>query len=241
MKPLLGITPVYDGERGREWLRVNYCDLFEEAGAIPLVLSFDIDRSDVEREVDVLDGIVFVGGADVDPSLYGERRVEECGDSSPKRDEFESLLFDVAHGKDKPIFGICRGCQFINVKLGGTLWQDISSQRPASYDHRMPDNYASASHLVEIIPDTPLHDAVHTTSFPVNSIHHQGIKAIANDLRAMAYATDGLVESVWEPGRTCVWGVQWHPEYAFREEPRQLDIARAFVGRCQEAMGERGL
>lgn len=232
MKPLIGLTPLYDSEHPNLWMRDTYQDILQQSGAIPVVLSFDSDPADVAAILRRLDGIVFTGGADVNPALYGQEKKPFCGENVERRDVLEKELFQQAYARDMPIMGICRGSQFINVMLGGTLYQDILTERPNSFDHRMRDHFDEISHWVEIQQDTPLFDVVGSATFPVNSIHHQGIRGLSPYLEPMALSTDGLVESFYAPAKRCVWGIQWHPEFAFKSEPRQREIVEAFVARC---------
>ena len=129
----------------------------------------------------------------------------------------------------KPVLGICRGLQLINVALGGSLYQDLPTQHPSSVCHRQPAPYDQPIHLVELIPNTPLQKCLGKDELPVNSCHHQGIKELASGLQPMAYAKDGLVEAVWKPGSRFVWAVQWHPEFSHKVDENSRKIFRAFV------------
>ena len=129
MKPIIGLSPLYDDEKQGLWMRPGYLDVVYACGAIPLVLPFDSDAVDVEQMLSICDGLIMTGGADVNPRLYGEEPLSECGPLQPIRDELEYRLLDQAIEADMPILGICRESQILNVFLGGSLYQDLSSQK----------------------------------------------------------------------------------------------------------------
>ncbi len=233
MKPIIGLSPLYDSERSCFWMRATYREVLVASGAVPIVLPYDPEPEDVERVLSVCDGLLLTGGADIQPSLYGQAPSEHLGPLQPKRDELDSVLFRTAYDWDMPVFGICRGMQFINVSLGGTLYQDLPTQKPQSYDHVMKSHYETPSHWVEILEETPLAEVVGQRTFPVNSIHHQAVHRLADGLAPMALSVDGLIEGVWDESRRFCMGVQWHPEFAWHEEPRQQKIMRAFVEACE--------
>ena len=144
----------------------------------------------------------------------------------------EGLLLRLALEKDKPVLGICRGIQFLNAALGGTLYQDLPAERPSEVVHHQEPPYDQPSHPVALLPGTPLEKLMGAGALPVNSCHHQGLKDLAPGLSPMATAEDGLVEAVWMPDARFVWAVQWHPEFAFRTEASRR-IFGAFVAACE--------
>jgi len=174
-------------------------------------------------------GFLFTGGQDVSPELYGEQRLSQCGECSIERDNMEKVLFELALNLDKSVLGICRGIQFINVMLGGTLYQDIPAQMKSNQQHHQQPPYDIPVHKVNIFKQTPLFDILGTEKLCVNSYHHQGIKDLSSRLKAMAAAQDNLIEAVYMPDKNFVWGVQWHPEFSFKSDENSRKIFKAFV------------
>ena len=228
-KPLIGILPLVDIERESYWMLPGYMKGIEEAGGTSVMLPLTSDKETLRKFVNDFDGFLFTGGHDVSPSFYREEVSDKCGECCPKRDEMETILLPMVLEQDKPVLGICRGLQLINVALGGSLYQDLPTQHPSSVCHRQPAPYDQPIHLVELIPNTPLQKCLGKDELPVNSCHHQGIKELASGLQPMAYAKDGLVEAVWKPGSRFVWAVQWHPEFSHKVDENSRKIFRAFV------------
>lgn len=207
----------------------GYLEGLEEAGAIPIILPLAADGADIAQLADLCDGFLFTGGQDVAPQLYGEATKPTCGELCPARDTLERELLRQALERDKPLLGICRGLQFLNVALGGTLYQDLPTEHPSEIGHSMKPPYDQAAHMVCILPDTPLAALLQKQELGVNSCHHQAIKTLAPGLVEMARSTDDLIEAVYLPGKTFVWAVQWHPELSFRTDENSRKIFAAFV------------
>lgn len=232
VRPVIGITPLVDIERDSWWMLPGYMTGIEAAGGLPVMLSLTDDPGRLAQLAGMCDGLLFSGGHDVDPELYGEHPSPHCGRICPERDAMERRLLSIALDRDLPVLGICRGLQFINVASGGTLWQDLPMDRPDSpIDHDMKPPYDVSQHRVDIVPDTPLAELLggDVPSLGVNSRHHQAIRRLADPLRPMAVSEDGLVEAAWMPDRRFVWGVQWHPEHAWRSDAACRRILDAFV------------
>ncbi|QSY58748.1 gamma-glutamyl-gamma-aminobutyrate hydrolase family protein [Bifidobacterium imperatoris] len=152
---------------------------------------------------------------------------------SPERDRMESLLLPAAMALDKPILGICRGIQFINKYLGGTLWQDLPSEHPSAVEHHMNPPYDTFGHSVSLIPGTPLASLFAGQSeIAVNSYHHQAVREAAPGLNVMAVAPDGVIEALYRPASRFLWAVQWHPEFLYKVDARSQAIFNAFVKSC---------
>lgn len=226
-KPIIGVTPLWDKEKNSYWMLPGYLEGLEEAGAIPVILPLAADGADIAQLADLCDGFLFTGGQDVAPQLYREALKPTCGELCPARDTLERELLNRALEQDKPILGICRGLQFLNVALGGTLYQDLPTEHPSGIEHSMKPPYDQATHTVRILPDTPLAALMQKTELGVNSCHHQAIKTLAPDLVEMGRSTDDLIEAVYLPGKTFVWAVQWHPELSFHtdEDSRKMFMA----------------
>ncbi|MGX8702738.1 gamma-glutamyl-gamma-aminobutyrate hydrolase family protein [Caproiciproducens sp.] len=227
-KPVIGLTPLYDPEQERLWMRPNYLRAVEEAGGVPLVLPLAGGEEDVAALSGLCDGFLFTGGPDVHPSLFGEETLRFCGPIDSRRDKFEILLLNRAVKLDKPMLGICRGIQLMNAALGGSLYQDIPAQvRGLPVAHNQKPPYDVAVHSIVIEKESPLCAILHKTEMTVNSMHHQAIKDLAPPLRCAASSADGLAECVWMPGKRFFLGVQWHPEYL--PGPESGNLFRAFL------------
>ncbi|MBW3089642.1 gamma-glutamyl-gamma-aminobutyrate hydrolase family protein [Bifidobacterium sp. 82T25] len=149
---------------------------------------------------------------------------------SPERDRMESLLLPAVMQLDKPILGICRGIQFINRYLGGTLWQDLPSEHPSAVEHHMNPPYDAFGHSVSLVPGTPLAALFAGRSeIAVNSYHHQAVREPAAGLEVMATAPDGVIEALWRPASRFLWAVQWHPEFLYCVDTRSQAIFDVFV------------
>jgi putative glutamine amidotransferase len=186
-----------------------------------------VKRSDIDlvHYAQALDGLVLQGGNDVAPVHYGEQALHPDWEGDPVRDRYEMELIRAFVAAGKPVFGICRGLQLLNVTYGGTLLQDIPTQRPDALAHREPGKYEHHHHEVEFVPGTHL-----ASLFPgvvratTNSIHHQGIKDLAPDFVVEARCPqDGIVEAIRRRGPGFVAGVQWHPEFHDPDNPATLD------------------
>ena len=125
MKPIIGVTPLFDSEKDSVWMLPGYLEGITAAGGIPIILPLYSDSGDIKKCSELCDGFLFTGGQDVSPEIYGEEKTEFCGETSELRDTLESTLLKIAIDENKPVLGICRGLQFINAALGGTLYQDL--------------------------------------------------------------------------------------------------------------------
>ena len=192
-------------------------------------------QQELERLIDLCDGFLFTGGKDVEPSRYGEETKPGCGIIQKYRDEYELRVFKAALKTGKPILGICRGTQLINVGLGGTLYQDIPSECPSEIFHRQQESTYSFSHSVNIACGTPLYELVEKERIRANSFHHQSIKALGRNLAVMATADDGVIEAVYGTSKQYVRGYQWHPERLFDKDEENFAIFKDFISACQKS------
>jgi putative glutamine amidotransferase len=235
-KPVVGVAPLWDEQKNSLWMLPGYMDGIVQAGGLPLMLPLTADEAALRQLVRLCSGFLFTGGQDVSPGLYGTDVSPRCGEICETRDIMEKILFSIAVlEQNKPVLGICRGIQIINVLLGGTLHQDIPSQLPESVlTHQQKPPYGRPVHKVNIEPGSPLHELLGVETLAVNSSHHQGIAKLSPKLTPMAQAEDGLIEAVYMKDKPFVWAVQWHPEMALAEESSRK-IFRAFVN-TQENM-----
>jgi putative glutamine amidotransferase len=234
-KPIIGVVPLWDSEKDSLWMLPGYMHGIERAGGLPIMLSLTTDKVALEQICRTVDGLLFTGGQDVSPALYGEEKADCCGEICASRDIMEAMLFSLFVTElDKPAFGICRGIQFINALLGGTLYQDLDTQYKTvpQLCHHQKQPYDKPSHKVSIKQGNPLHALLMADEIAVNSCHHQGVKELSPELVCMAVAEDGLVEAVYMPGKKFVWAVQWHPEYSLNDE-NSKKLFLTFVDACK--------
>ena len=237
--PIIGITPSHDTKTDDIFLHPTYLRAIKAAGGLPLVLPLEADDADIRALLLLCSGFLFSGGPDIHPFLFGEETHAHCGDMSPARDRMELALLAAAMEAKKPILGICRGAQIINVGLGGGIIQDIPSQTERDFPiaHRQPFGYDAPSHHVRVTADSLLARLAGCPdnapgSLSVNSIHHQSVGRLAPGLTACATAPDGIIEAVEMPGYPFLLGVQWHPEYLWRTDPAAAGIFKGFVEAC---------
>jgi putative glutamine amidotransferase len=204
-------------------------------GGVPWMIPLLDEDLDTLREIyQRLDGILLPGGVDMDPRTYGEALNPECGRIDPARDRVELQLTKWAIEDEKPILGLCRGIQVINVALGGSLYQDLGADLGGAIKHDYFPTQGFAreflAHEVRVEQGSRFGRLLEQPSVKVNSMHHQGLKKIGAGLNPVAVAPDGLVEAVEGSARQFLIGVQWHPEVltAAGAHPRQL--FEAFIG-----------
>lgn len=171
-----------------------------------------------------VDALVLHGGVDMAPGSYGEQPLKDAWQGDGLRDAYEIALFRAARAQNKPVLGICRGAQVINVACGGSLYQDISTQKPGSLVHRDAELYEKNTHAVTFVEGGELASLYDAAGGMINSVHHQGVKVLGDGLRTEAYSSvDGVVEAfVATEGSWCM-GVQWHPEFQTAAQPELLD------------------
>ncbi len=219
--PLVAVTATVRSDDGvaRVRLAASYLRILERAGLTPVIIApFAGDLADVEAALDrvfgAVAGLVLTGGEDVTPSEYGAPASSHLGRVSAERDMTELAAVRAARDQRVPTLAICRGIQVLNVGLGGTLIQDLPSERPSAIAHDPDHPRTSRTHSITVTPDTRVFDALGVATLDVNSVHHQAIGRLADSLVVTAKAPDGVIEAV-ETGRRDPWwvlGVQWHPE-----------------------------
>lgn len=246
MKPVIGITCNYDikdevglvshmGIAGQKWhfIADNYIECVERAGGIPLLIPICASIETVKQMVSMMDGILISGGHDVNPQEYGQNAKGYCGTIIPARDRQDvELTKYVLNETDKPILGICRGIQIINVATGGTLYQDLEIE--GGFQHHFTDMYPlnAITHEVTIKPGTRLHSIYGKEEMGVNSFHHQAVKDLGEGFTSTAVSVDGVTEAIEMEGSRFVAATQWHPEMMYDSE-EQFQIFQAFVNACK--------
>ena len=228
---VIGITPAQD-EKGNITINQDYVNAVIRAGAAPMLLPLVEDENAQIALLARVDGLLLSGGPDIDPKLYGEEIIPQCGEISAQRDTVEISLFLKALERDMPVLGVCRGIQVMNVALGGTLYQDIETQLDGAIRHPCYDVPRDKVHEVTVIEDSLLYRMCGLKRFSVNSRHHQGIKRLGHGLVATAYSRDGLIEAVDYPKEQFVTAIQWHPESLGDRFPEAQAIFNAFAEAC---------
>ncbi|MEA1976095.1 MAG: gamma-glutamyl-gamma-aminobutyrate hydrolase family protein [Bacillota bacterium] len=249
MKPIIGITTtiIKDSEYKKYGIKhiknlsmsrvaVDYANAIEQAGGIPFLIPIlnNHDEKIIDEIISRIDGIIFTGGEDVDISFYSNEKAEadtlSIMKSNIERDKFELKLLKSAIKLDKPILGICRGIQLINIYFNGTLYKDINSEYKTNINHLGPLDYKNKKiHKINISHDSELFKVYKRLSIDVNSFHHQAIKVVGNSLKVIGRATDGIVEAVEYTGKQWVLGLQYHPEMMFENDKEQLKVFKYFV------------
>jgi putative glutamine amidotransferase len=216
------------GESRKYSLPQDYVCAVTKAGGQVVILPAS-DGESAARLAGVLDGILLSGGADLDPSYFGEEPHPHLGHIDPERDEFELALVRAAIEAGTPLLAICRGIQVLNVAMGGTLYQDIQSQVKGAIKHRQDAPRYHASHKVVVERHSKLAGMVGAGDVAVNSFHHQAIRNVAPGFFVSARSTDGVIEAIESAHDLFVVGVQWHPECMTDSYPAMLEIFAAFV------------
>lgn len=237
-RPLIGITLDY-GDKPRQYmLPYDYATSVERAGGMPWPLPFKTDLSLIPEIVDRLDGIVFSGGDDLDPSLYGQSWHPNAEPIDPDRQRFELALIAEVEKRRMPALGICLGCQLMNVHRGGSLNQFLPDvNRDGALEHRKL-NDDLRRHSVELVPGTRLAQAIGRGQIEVNTRHKQSIARTGRGLRVIAKAPDGVVEGIEDPGHPFFMAVQWHPEN-LSERPEHLAPFRLLVTSAAQAASQK--
>jgi putative glutamine amidotransferase len=228
--PRIGITGRLAIIEGGERTGVNsaYLRSVIAAGGAPSIFSPLVPASDVPTLLDGVDGLILSGGTDIDPKHYGAAPHPKLGSIEAERDSFELALFADARARGLPVLAICRGLQLVNVALGGTLWQDLPSERGV---HLQSARRTDRVHPVEVLPDTRLQDALGKALLEVNSFHHQAIRDLAPGLVVNARTSDGVIEGIEGEGDGWLIGVQWHPEEFWSDAGApEAGLFRALVG-----------
>ena len=212
--PIIAILAQIDDEKNTK-LADAYTDAIESAGGVPIIFPYSENEKTIDALVELCDGFLFSGGSDIEPEFYGEQRSAFCDASQIYRDKLELCVFRKAFAAGKPIMGICRGLQLINVALGGTLYQDIPSEYETEITHRQTEAKNMPSHSVNVKEETPL-AAVACGNMVANSFHHQALKRLGEGLAVMATSDDGLIEAVYHTDYPYLRAYQWHPERLWR-------------------------
>jgi putative glutamine amidotransferase len=232
MKPIIGITTNQSTNSYGQpiiLLQQSYVRAIMQAGGVPMLIPSLISEDGWDAVYSRLDGILFSGGGDMSLDHFAGEPHPRIDDVEPERDSVELKMLQAAASDGKPFLGICRGCQVMNVALGGTLYTHLPDQLPNALDHSYPGNMRTVLvHEVKIEEGTRVAEIYGTPIIKVNSLHHQGLKDLSPALRVAGHAPDGLVEAVELPDHPFAVGVQWHPEWLTDQEVTR-NLFRKFV------------
>jgi len=243
MRPLIGIPSQADFRDGSR--RPVYCNnrayvhAVESAGGVPILIPLFKDLSLLDTLLPRLDGLLLSGGVDMQPGLFGEEPHPLADVPDEKLDEIEMTLAAWALQEDIPTLGVCRGMQLLNVALGGTLYQDIDDLCPDSLRHcrrEMPRDYLA--HRVDVLAGSRMEQVLGTSSFLVNSLHHQAVKQPGKGVVISGCSEDGIAELMEVPGCRFMLAVQFHPEEIYTKEVHCARLFSAFVQACGDVTGE---
>lgn len=232
-KPVFGVTAFYDRDKNQAYMTKNVLYCLERMGAVGLTLPFVDEVNDdlFEAILDRLDGVLFTGGTDLPPSLYGEENRGQVQEAASSRDKVELGILPHIIKRGMPALGICRGMQLFNVYHGGTMYQDLREDCPhvgLNHDHDV-EPYNHLIHKVQGRGNPRVKELFGQESFRVNSIHHQAVRDLGSGLEALVWSEDGLIESLHKPDYPFLVGVQWHPEILYKEEGAHRRILENFV------------
>jgi putative glutamine amidotransferase len=233
---LVALTTTIDVHAGSHarpavFLYTSYIQALAQIGLAPVLITPAHSAAAIDALIDKCCGMVLSGGEDVDPSRYGEEPSPALGTVEPARDESEFRAVACATARGMPIFGICRGLQVLNVHFGGTLYQDIMTDREGEHVvHEQTGGWSDRAHGANVAPDSLLRSIVGEERLHINSFHHQAVKHLGSDLRVVARADDGLVEAIEHKSYPWLLGVQWHPERKEAHTPESDPDRRLFEG-----------
>ncbi len=230
MRKLIGVTSEYRHYTNKKSLEVNntYIRAVERAGGFPIIIPILEDKENIDIYLDLIDGLVLTGGADILPSLFGEDPMKETTSICLDRDMMELKLVEKAIERNIPILGVCRGLQVINVALGGNLYQDIPKQVAGAHGHVSIESVFTGYHDIKIEKDSFLYEIFNKDKLLVNSLHHQAVKDLGEGLKVSAKSNDGIIEAI-EGLDKPIYCVQFHPEALAEKKEEFLNIFKFFI------------
>ncbi len=231
-RPLIGLTTHAPNDEGHFHLSAHYVEAVRRAGGIAVLLP--PGDAQPEEILARLDGLIFTGGGDVEPALYGAAEHEASYGMNAERDRAEGDLIRAAIAGEKPMLCICRGIQILNVALGGTLQQHLPDVVGEDILHRAPPR-EPVPHPVNITPGTLLAETIGATECTPDSWHHQAVDQPGAGLKPIARAPDGTIEALAHESHPFLLAVQWHPELTAAHDPGQQAIFDGLVTRCAES------
>lgn len=237
-KPIIGITGditytkfYRDFWNYRSGINDSYIRAVERADGIPFILP--VSKTDYATKIiNNIDGLILSGGNDVSPINYNEEPIEELCSIDPSRDNFELALLKESITKDKPVLGICRGAQLLNISFGGSLYQDTSCNKAFKLQHFQKSDPHIPIHKIKTMKGS-LINSILGDELSVNSIHHQMIKDLGSNLEITALSSDGVIEAIEKRDSKFVVGIQWHPEIMSKNDSKMQNIFNEFIKQCK--------
>lgn len=236
MKPIIGLTASLELGRDEYGIELADTEAILAAGGLPIMLSHLTEEADIDEIAEHIDGLFLAGGYDIDPTVFGEEPHPNLGVIIPSRDVFELALARKVMALNKPILGVCRGAQIVNIAVGGDMYQDITTQVKADLlQHQQKAPRFHGSHFVDVGEGTLLHRLTGMQRLKVNSRHHQANRLVPKFFIVSGVSSDGIVEAIESTQHLFVLGVQWHPENMARvADPASLGIFKGFIEACRE-------
>lgn len=239
-----GLDEIYNGLGGKLNWQITANDFvkaIETAGGVPVIIPVFTNKNNIENVISIVDGVIFAGGADIEPKYYGEEIGAEIGNIVPERDTQELYLAkSIINKSNVPVLGVCRGYQLLNVACGGTLYQDLC-QASSYLKNNITINHSvigslkyNTVHKVLVNEKSKLYKILNKNTLDVNSYHHQAIKDVASVFNIAAMSPDGIVEAIEMKGDRFILGTQWHPEMLQEKHSEELLIFKAFIEACRE-------
>lgn len=213
MKPVIGITASMEIDETKYMVHHHNVKAIKKTGGIPIMLPYLLMEEDVEQIAHQIDGLYATGGYDIDPTLFNEEPHPQLGTIIPDRDAFEIALMKRLLEMGKPVLGVCRGCQILNIAVGGDMYQDIYTQIDRDLlQHSQKAPSGHASHFVEVVKGSLLYELTGTDRLKVNSRHHQANRSVPDHFQISGKASDGVIEAIESKAHEFALGLQWHPE-----------------------------
>jgi putative glutamine amidotransferase len=235
-RPVIGITMDHKDDGSAYVLPFDYARAIEKAGGLPFAIPYKASHDLIPHYVDLCDDILFSGGNDIDPALYGEDWHPKAARIDPDRQNFELALLAEVERRRTPVLGVCLGSQVMNVHRGGSLVQFLPDHsRDDALEHRKGDTPGGHRHAVKIEPGTILATAIGKGEIVANTRHKQAVNKLGRGLRANAYAPDGVIEGIEDPSMPLYLAVQWHPENLASDQPEHLAPFKLLVERAAAA------
>ncbi|SET59344.1 putative glutamine amidotransferase [Oceanobacillus limi] len=235
MKPFIGITSSMEVDQSYYMIGSDNVGAITRAGGMPVMLPNYQDIEDIEQIANSIDGLYATGGYDIDPTLFGEEPHPKLGTIIPARDFFEITLMKKLLQMGKPILGVCRGAQTLNIAAGGDMYQDIYAQAEgALLQHQQKAPKEHGSHFVAVLEGSLLHRLTGEKKLRVNSRHHQANRSVATSFQVSGQASDGIIEAIESKDHPFALGLQWHPEnMAPHQDEASIRIYEGFIQATQ--------
>ncbi|ACL77645.1 gamma-glutamyl-gamma-aminobutyrate hydrolase family protein [Ruminiclostridium cellulolyticum] len=234
-KPIIGITAAFDYEKSISTLKDDYYEAIIQCGGLPVIIPVTEEKSAWVEYLDICNGFILSGGPDIDAAYFGKGNMPYTNEISPIRDSMEIFLTQQAIVMDKPILGICRGCQIMNIAAGGSIYQDIYAECSTGntlLKHSQQAPRWFQIHDVNIMKSSCLYSVFGMDNLKVNSFHHQAVNEVAPGFTVNACSKDGIIEAISNENKKFVLSVQWHPENLWRKNRTHLKLFERLVSVC---------